>query len=103
MEKVVRRRTTAPLSSLSIFDLCLSMSASYPVCSPPHPFDHSASDEVATLEAHTINKDTDSNFCDLCVNRLPEGVSGCRAEFYTSERLKKCGVVVGNDAYVTVI
>jgi hypothetical protein len=32
-----------------------------------------ASDEVATLESHTINADTDKNFCDLCVNRLPEG------------------------------
>jgi hypothetical protein len=32
--------------------------------------------------------------CDLCVNRLPEGVSGCRAEFYTNERSKKCGITV---------
>jgi len=55
----------------------------------------SASDEVATLEPHTISAATDASFCDLCVNRLPEGVSGCRAEFYTNERLKKCGVIVG--------
>ena len=55
----------------------------------------SASDEVATLEPHTISAATDASFCDLCVNRLPEGVSGCRAEFYTNERLKKCGVTVG--------
>ena len=87
-----------------------------------------ASDEVATLEPHTINADTDKNFCDLCVNRVPEGgeskteplhaaeqrlaarskagsmwagVSGCRAEFYTNERLKKCGVTVGAAAVYT--
>lgn len=58
----------------------------------------SAADEVATLEPHTISQATDASFCDLCVNRLPEGVSGCRSEFYTSERLKKCGVVVDGKA-----
>jgi hypothetical protein len=30
-------------------------------------------------------------------SQLPEGVSGCRAEFYTNARLKKCGVVVGKE------
>mmetsp|Transcript_105207 Transcript_105207/g.169450 ORF Transcript_105207/g.169450 Transcript_105207/m.169450 type:complete len:85 (+) Transcript_105207:2-256(+) len=58
----------------------------------------SAADEVATLEPHTISAATDANFCDLCVNRVPEGVSGCRSEFYTNARLTKCGVVVGGAA-----
>ena len=66
-------------------------------------YPHSGTDEVATLEPHTISAATDSNFCDLCVNRLPEGVSGCRAEFYTSERLKKCGVPLGMASYFFIV
>ena len=34
----------------------------------------SASDEVATLEPHTIGTATDASFCGACVNRLLEGV-----------------------------
>eukprot|EP00293_Proteomonas_sulcata_P006835 CAMPEP_0184322480 /NCGR_PEP_ID=MMETSP1049-20130417/124680_1 /TAXON_ID=77928 /ORGANISM="Proteomonas sulcata, Strain CCMP704" /LENGTH=80 /DNA_ID=CAMNT_0026643631 /DNA_START=151 /DNA_END=393 /DNA_ORIENTATION=- len=57
----------------------------------------SAADEVATLDPHEIKPDTDSNFCDLCIgNSDAFGLGGCRSEFYTNERLKKCGVVIGN-------
>ncbi|EKX41945.1 hypothetical protein GUITHDRAFT_112081 [Guillardia theta CCMP2712] len=57
----------------------------------------SAEDEVATLEPHQIKDETDKNFCDLCVNHMAFGVEGCRAEFYTNDRLKKCGITVGDD------
>ncbi len=52
---------------------------------------------MATLEPHTINKDTEKNFCDLCFNMDTSfGIGGCRSEFYTNKNLEKCGVVVGN-------
>ena len=30
----------------------------------------SEADEVATLEKHSINADTDKSFCELCVNQV---------------------------------
>mmetsp|Transcript_9571 Transcript_9571/g.22026 ORF Transcript_9571/g.22026 Transcript_9571/m.22026 type:complete len:93 (-) Transcript_9571:152-430(-) len=56
----------------------------------------SAADEVATLEPHTIKKDTEKNFCTLCMHiDTSFGIGGCRTEFYTNANLKKCGIDVG--------
>ena len=51
------------------------------------------------LADHPFARDNGSNSVTRpCMRpQLPEGVSGCRAEFYTNTRLKKCGVVVGKE------